>query len=400
MKSYIEQASGHLELLEGPVVIEQLLLECYLTPGISTKELARKTLIPIPVAAAIKKELIKAGALVQDRGVRCSAEGTEWIERNWGYEGLNRPLYQAIFRETDLADEAKEILATLETLFSSRPQVNVQIDQSKCTAETSLRRAILCLKHHALIGKRVLCVGDDDLVSVSIALLLQQLFPQGNHSATCIDVLDIDERFMQFIEKLAAEYRLPIRCYQMDLRKPLPELHYGQYDCFFTDPPYTLQGMSLFLSRGIRALKQVKGLPIFLSFAHKSPAFMLAMQREFVQMGLTLTANYPRFNVYEGAEMIANRSQMIILRTTDQTTPEYTGTFTDALYTGEVKNSLRIYRCKQCANTICVGIHGDIATIEQLKNKGCVQCNHDRFDLIEKKYISGSKGASTDKDLD
>lgn len=162
-----------------------------------------------------------------------------------------------------------------------------------------------------MIGKKILCVGDDDLVSVSIGLLLHRLFPDRGHTSTHVDVLDIDERFLNYIETIAQKWGLPIRCHRIDLREQLPENLHEQFDCFFTDPPYTLQGLVLFVSRGIQALKREKGLPIFRSFAHKSPDFMLAMQREFVRMGLTVNANFPQFNAYEGAEMIANRSQMV-----------------------------------------------------------------------------------------
>lgn len=400
MKSYIEQASQHTRLQEGTQVIEQLLLECYLNPGISTKELARRTLLPTPVAAAIKRELIKAGALMQDRGVRCTTSGLAWIEREWGYRGLDRSLYRDLLHETEWIDGLEDVLAILEELFPLRPSVDVQIDQSKCTPETSLRRAILCLKQHALIGKKILCVGDDDLVSVSIGLLLQRLFPAGGHRATHVDVVDIDERFLQYIETIAKERGLPIQCRRLDLREPFPENLHGQYDCFFTDPPYTLQGMSLFVSRGIQALKKEKGLPIFLSFAHKSPAFMLAMQREFVRMGLTVGANFPRFNAYEGAEMIANRSQMFILRTTDQTMPEYREAFTDALYTGEVNQTLRTYRCKQCSREAYVGKQGEFATIEQLKNEGCAGCGHDTFEMIAKQHVLQERNDKDDRTTD
>ncbi|REK74761.1 bis-aminopropyl spermidine synthase family protein [Paenibacillus paeoniae] len=391
MKNYVEQVNERMTLQEGTQVVEQLLLESYLHPGISTKELARKTLLPVPVAAAVKRELIKTGALIQERGVRCTGEGAEWIEREWGYEGLDRSFHQALLQKTEWDDELNAILAELETLFPLRPTVDVRIDQSKCTPETSLRRAILCLKQHSLIGKRILCIGDDDLVSVAIGLLLQRLFPSGGHTATTIDVMDIDDRFIRYIEEVAKEYHLPIHCHRVDFREQLPLKLCGQYDAFFTDPPYTLQGMSLFVSRGIQAMKRIKGLPIFLSFAHKSPTFMLAMQREFVRMGLTVCANFPHFNEYEAAEMIANRSQMFILRTTDQTEPEHIGIFTDALYTGEVRQTLRTYQCKQCAQQIYVGIHGQISTIEQLKNEGCPSCSNDTFDMIEKRAVSEFK---------
>ncbi|MFF2885490.1 bis-aminopropyl spermidine synthase family protein [Paenibacillus sp. NPDC057967] len=390
MKNYVEQVNEQMTLQEGTQVIEQLLLESYLQPGISTKELARRTLLPVPVTAAVKRELINAGALIQEQGVRCTSEGAAWIEEEWGYRGLDRSFHQALFQSNEWDDELSVILKKLKTLFPLRPSVDVRIDQSKCTPETSLRRAILCLQQHALIGKRILCVGDDDLVSVSIGLLLKKLFPNGGHTATRIDVMDIDERFIRYIEDVAKEYDLPIRCHRIDFREPLPLTLCGQYDGFFTDPPYTLQGMSLFISRGIQAMKRLKGLPIFLSFAHKSPAFMLAMQREFVRMGLTVSASFPHFNEYEAAEMIANRSQMFILRTTDQTEPEHSGAFTDALYTGEVRQTLRTYRCKQCSRHIFVGIKGEIATIEQLKNEGCPSCANDTFNMVEKRAVSGS----------
>ncbi|MED4752695.1 bis-aminopropyl spermidine synthase family protein [Brevibacillus choshinensis] len=385
MKNYIDIASAHIRLEEGTPVIEQFLLECYMDPGISTKELARATLLPVPIAAAIKKELIKAGALTQANGVHCTVEGKAWIEKEWGFSGINKNLYKELMANgaeshPDLADT----LVVLRDIMSLRPQVNVQIDQSKCTAETSLRRAILCLKQHSLVGKRILCVGDDDLVSVSIGLLLQRLFPNGKHFRTAIHVTDIDERFLGYIREMAQREKLPIQCHHHDLRQPLLEHMHGQYDCFFTDPPYTLQGMTLFVSRGISALKQRKGLPIFLSFAHKSPTFTLAMQREFIRMGLTTGMTIPSFNEYEGAEMIANRSQMIILKTTDQTTPECTDVFVDALYTGEVKRTLRIYRCKQCGKKVEVGVQGDVSTIEQLKNQGCLCCKNDTFDMLER----------------
>ncbi|MBP1990603.1 bis-aminopropyl spermidine synthase family protein [Paenibacillus eucommiae] len=388
MKTYIEKASAHVNLQEGPRVIEQLLIECYLRPGISTKELARNTLLPVPVATAIKKELIKAGALVQNCGVRCTEEGNAYIQQDCGYDGLDTTLFQKLMgHETAWKTELADILLLLEDVFQSRPQVNVQIDQSKCTAETSLARAILCLRDHSLIGKHILCVGDDDLVSVSLGFLLKRLFPNASHPKTKIEVVDIDDRFLNCISEIAHQEGLPIECHSLDLRQPLPAKMHGQYDCFFTDPPYTLQGMSLFISRGISALKAIKGLPIFLSFAHKSPDFTLAMQREFVRMGLMAREVIPRFNEYEGAEMIGNRSQMIILRTTESTAPDITSIFEDALYTGEVKRTVRTYCCKQCDETAIVGFEATLPTIEALKNQGCPLCGNDTFDLIDKKTI-------------
>ncbi|WP_376768319.1 bis-aminopropyl spermidine synthase family protein [Litoribacterium kuwaitense] len=96
----------------------------------------------------------------------------------------------------------------MEELFTKRPQVDVQLDQSHCTAETSVRRAILCLKERALIGKRILCVGDDNLVNVTIGMLLKKLFPRKLSFSTRIDVVDVDQRFLHFIQEIAEKRRI------------------------------------------------------------------------------------------------------------------------------------------------------------------------------------------------
>lgn len=388
MRNLIDIANEGVRLEEGISVIEQLLLECYLNPGISTKELARKALIPIPTAAAVKRELIKVGAIVQDKGARCTVKGKAWVEEQCGYRGIHRNLYQELMvLENGVHPELHHVLADLREIMNHRPQADTRIDQSKCTPETSLRRAMLCLRQQFLIGKQIMCVGDDDLVSVSIGLLLQALFPDGRHSKTTVYVVDMDERFLHYIHDVAQQKRLPIQCIKHDLREPLPANLQGKFDCFFTDPPYTLQGMSLFVSRGISTLRKRKGLPIFLSFAHKSPDYMFTMQREFLRMGVTTTATLPRFNEYEGAEIIANRSQMIILKTTERTIPECLGPFMDALYTGEVRQTIRTYKCKQCGNKISVGSQCEMATIEQLKQRGCHSCGNDTFDFLNKKAL-------------
>ncbi|MED0670051.1 bis-aminopropyl spermidine synthase family protein [Aneurinibacillus aneurinilyticus] len=388
MKNYIEETYANVQLQEGSRIIEQLLVECYIRRGISTKELARKILLPVPVATAIKKELIKTGVLTQDRGVHCTRKGIAYIENELGYGGLDRTLYGKLMaNKTDWRTELADILSILTELLHMRPQVNVQIDQSKCTPETSLRRALLCLREHALIGKQILCVGDDDLVSVSLGFLLKRLFPNTRNQRAMISVIDIDERFLQYIRDIARKEQLPITCHNIDLRQPLPKKLCGQYDCFFTDPPYTLQGMSLFISRGISALKKEKGLPIFLSFAHKSPDFTLALQREFVGMGLSIREIISHFNEYEGAQMIGNRGQMIVLKTTELTSPDITATFEDMLYTGEVKRTLRTYQCKLCSESIIVGVEGEFFTIEELKNQGCPVCESNIFALIDKKHM-------------
>ncbi|MEF7441608.1 bis-aminopropyl spermidine synthase family protein [Paenibacillus lautus] len=388
MMNYIEEVKTKVRLQEGVQVIEQLLVASYMWPGISTKELARHTYLPVPITAAIKKELIKAGALIQERGVRCTSAGKLYVEQQLGYGGIDIDLYQTLLAgEADWRTELSDVLARLTEILDQRPQVDVQIDQSQCTVETSLRRAILCLREHSLIGKNILCVGDDDLVSISLGLLLKRLFPNAKEQRAGLTVMDIDERFLRFIGDMAAIEDISVTCRHVDLRRPLPQEWTGQYDCFFTDPPYTLQGLTLFLSRGLSALKPEKGCPIFLSFAHKSPDFTWSMQREFVRMGLSVRQVKLHFNQYIGAQMIGNSSQMIVLTTTEFTEPPIKGSFEDELYTSEVRRTVRTYRCTQCQSELQVGVQGDFITIEDLKKQGCPVCANLTFTWLAKKTI-------------
>ncbi len=389
MINYIEHVYANVKIDEGPQAIENLLLEIFFHEGISTKELARKTLLPVPLAAAIKREFIKAGLVVQDRGVRLSGEGISYIENQLGYKGLNKTLYNKLVNgEWNIDEDFKEEKVKLNKLFDERPQVDVTVDQSKCTVETSIKRAILCLKYHCLIGKEILCVGDDDLVSISIGFLIKKLFSDVKMSNTNICIFDVDKRFLKYIEDIAQSENLPLLCINMDMRLPIDNEYKKKFDCFFTDPPYTLLGMNLFLSRGISSLKNRMGLPIFLSFAHKSPDFTMEVQKEFINMGLAVTEIIPRFNKYEGAEIIGNSSQMIVLKTTGKTSPTIEAFFNDAIYTGEIKKTIRIYKCKKCGLAIKVGFKEEYRTIEELKNKRCPKCNENVFEMESKASYS------------
>jgi len=387
---------------EGEIVIERLLLDVYLQPGISTKELARKTLLPVPLVAAIKSEFIKEGLLLQDRGIRLSAAGDEFVAVNLGFSGIDKELYQQLLSAHTWEPPGVVLepeLAELERIFYERPQVDVTIDQSKATPLTSLKRAVLCLQNHSLIGKQIVCVGDDDLVSIAAGLLIKRLFTRpgigqdGGGASTQIHVLDIDRRFLDHIQDTARMYRLPVICHEADLRRPVPAELEGLFDACFTDPPYTIPGMALFLSRGITLLKKKTGLPLFLSFAHKSPSFSLEMQQELLRMGLVIAESIPRFNQYEGAEIIGNTGQMIVLRTSTKTKPVVNELPQEQpLYTGELKRTLRTYQCQSCKQIIKVGFDKEYHTIEAVKKDGCPRCKNTIFDLVERSNIGRPTG--------
>lgn len=388
MINYVHEVSKHVNIAEGEIAIENLLIQVYLSEGTSNKELAKKLLLPIPLVTAIKKEYIKLGLIEQKGGIRITSKGIHYIETELGFKGFDKHLYLKIVNNTiDIEEIFEEELLIVEKIFNNRPSANVTMDQTHCTHETSLNRAILAMKKQCVIGKRILCIGDDDLVSISIGLMLKRLFNDKISCHTEVQVIDLDERYLEYISTISEDYSLPIKCYRADLRHPLPEQFLMEFDCFFTDPPYTLTGMNLFLSRGIAALKKKKGLPIFLSFAHKSYDHSYEMIQQFVKMGLAVDEIRSNFNSYNGAGIIGNSGQLILLRTTKYTTPciHEQESYDTLIYTGEIKKAIKLYKCKNCGKKYSIGFKKEISTIEELKSIGCNNCNGSLFMIVEKK---------------
>ncbi|MCG8483423.1 MAG: bis-aminopropyl spermidine synthase family protein, partial [Clostridia bacterium] len=203
------------------------------------------------------------------------------------------------------------------------------------------KRSLLALRYNALINKKILCIGDDDLVSVSLGLLLKKLYQGNDKSKSEIHVVDIDDRFLNYISEISNNLNLPIKCHKMNLRESMNKELIGKFDCFYTDPPYTLNGMRLFLSRGIAGLMRRKGLPIFFSFSHKPYDYSYKIMGKLFEMGVSIHRIIPKFNVYEGASIIGNIGQMIILYTTSYTKMDIKEDENDegSLYTREVKKT-------------------------------------------------------------
>ena len=142
--------------------------------------------------------------------------------------------------------------------------------------------------------------------------------------------------------------------------------------------------MRLFVSRGIEALGKKECGSVYLAFAHKPPEDMLKIQKALNEMGLIIRELIPRFNRYEGAEMFANTTFLAKLESTHSTRPSITGRFEGKIYTGEIRPTVRIYKCR-CGKEIEVGAGKDFRTVELLKSKGCPTCGRtEGFRLLKK----------------
>ncbi len=379
----VRSISARMNLKEGEEAVRRVLMEVHRREKVGTKDLARATRLPIPVVAAIRRELEKGGIIARKGGAILTEEGERYVREELGMTEGSGPVMLVSEGEMPIPDEHSEILGKLKEYSTLRPEPSPQLDQAFATPETALRRALYMLERGDLEGRAVVFLGDDDFTSVAAGLL---------GVARGITVIDIDERLIEAIEKISDDGGLGIECVVHDLRDPLPEGLRGRFDVVLTDPPYTVPGLELFLSRGVDALRSRKTASVYLCFADKPPLEMLEVHRAITGMGLFVRELIPRFNLYEGAEMFGNTTFIARLATTVETRPAVTGVFEGKMYTGDVRPTQRIYRCR-CGERIRVGVGGAFDTIEALKSSGCPRCGRkEGFRLLRRVRLTEEPG--------
>jgi predicted methyltransferase/DNA-directed RNA polymerase subunit RPC12/RpoP len=386
----LHELATRTQLREGAAGIEAVLRTIHRAGGLTGKELARQTRLPVPVITAIRRELERAQLVAPGPTIRLTPQGLVLIEGGWGWVGKGFLCRVCQGRRVVAGPEWSEARARLEGWFARNPTVDVTLDQSHCTPDTNLRRVLLMQTLGALAGKSVLLLGDDDSVSLAIGLVGQVLSPGSSGRLTRrLAVVDTDARILAHLTRCAEEANLAIEPVEHDLRDPLPAALLGQFDTVMTDPPYTLAGAELFVSRAVSALQPESGKQLFLSFGHRAPTEQVALQGLLAGMGLGVTEVIPGFNEYRGAGVLAGVSQMIVASSAEGAHPLLTGAATGPLYTGEVRPTVRRYRCMGCGTKLLVGQVADAgaATIEQLKAAGCPRCGSQLFMLEERTSV-------------
>jgi predicted methyltransferase len=234
-------------------------------------------------------------------------------------------------------------------------------------------------KAGALEGKNVLFLGDDDSISLAVGLVGKAL-SNNNMFARRLTVVEADQRILDHLKTASEAERLNIECILHDLREPLPEKLWRQFDTFETDPPYTTSGAALFVSRGIAGIKSGVGQQGFLSYGAKSPDESFQFAEALIEMGLATAQIIPAFNQYEGASLIGGVSQLIHLLSTSSTYAIAGHDFySGPIYTGEASPTVRLYSCMRCGNNVPVGKGQKFETIEKLKASGCPRCGNKKF---------------------
>jgi hypothetical protein len=328
----VAEVAGAVGLAEGARGVQRVLDALARLEPVSIRVLARTVDLPVPIVAAVCGELRQRGVVADDRPAQLTIAGRRRYAHTRIAVDATCPACGG--RGVALPPEVGRLRRGIARLAEAVPAADVELDQCHCTPKTKLRRALALHETGALGGRRVLLLGDDDLLSVTLAHLVRQF--GGNETIAELAIVDVDARLLAFIGGALEDAPCPVRLIRHDLREPLPPALARRYDTIATDPPYTPAGGELFLSRALEAARG-EGADIFLSFGSRRPGAQLALQRAIALMDLELRALTRDFNDYVGAGVLGGTSHLYHLKTTAGSRPLVHGSFAGPLYTGAVR---------------------------------------------------------------
>lgn len=226
-------------LKESEEVVDLILIELYLRGQLSTKTLSSKTNLPIPVISAIRKELAKLGIVKMANGVFLTTKGSFYVENTLGFSSINKNHYLKIIDSNSEREWLKkEMIDELSLKIVNRPKVDVKFDQAFATLQTSIDRAFLLFDEHQLVNNQILFLGDDDLTSLAVGLLIKKISFNRKYSSHLM-VYEMSENIITCIEDSAENLEIGIDIQKLDFRYGSQEYFKHQYDYVFVDPPCT-----------------------------------------------------------------------------------------------------------------------------------------------------------------
>lgn len=183
----------------------------------------------------------------------------------------------------------QQVLEEFKRIAGKRPQPTLDFFQGYMLERDVVVRAALMHYYGDLDGKSIALIGDDDLLSIALAL---------TGLPSNITVLDIDKRLGEFLKTVNKDYGFNIEYVEYNVADPLPQEMRGKFDVFSSEPLETLSGLRAFLLRGAACLKD-DGVGYFgLTLYEASLKKWLAVQRLLTRMNCVITDVVQGFSVY------------------------------------------------------------------------------------------------------
>jgi len=327
------------QLAEGVEGIRSILLTMYRFPSLKNKKVSQKTGIAIPTLAAVRGELVKAG-IIEKRNF-LGEKGRNWVKKNLNLVYDYDPLPKNFNNIIEELPEEFTYLNNLEEVIKDRPIPEFSLDQSHADFSTIVKKVLYLLKKGDIEGRKIIFLGDDDVISIAIGM---------TQLADEIAVVDIDNRVLEFISRSIKKLNFKdINILNHDLRESCPKAIMNKFDVVVMDPPYTNEGLRLFLKRASQVIKSnikinekvypIIGKKCLLSFGNKPPEEMQKVQLSILDHGFIINEMLPDFNHYKGASIIGKFSHLYYLQSIKSPQSKYNLSFsTEPIYTSEVKS--------------------------------------------------------------
>lgn len=371
-----------VDLAEGEAGVRDLLRAIAAAEPVPASQLSRLTELPVPIVTAVCNELRKRGVVDRTRPVRLTGPSREVLAAH--LPGLETSCACCGGLGLTVPGELASLRADLDRDAVGAPPARVELDQTHCTVETKIHRVLRLAESGALDGRRILLLGDDDLIAIAIARFAALTGTAAG--VRRLAVIDTDPAVLAWIGSQTAGTGVAVELIEHDLRRPLPAGLSGAFDVVCTDPPYTVPGAELFLSRAVAGLDPRPGRHVFFCFGARRPAEALATQRLIAGLGLIVRSLTPNFNKYVGAGILAGASHLYHLRTSQESAPLIEAEYTGPLYTADARTEQsRPYRCAGCGVVYLVGRVAEGAPepawrqIADLRSAGCPACGGTTF---------------------
>ncbi len=154
-------------LAEGESGVRDVLRVVARAEPVPTSQIGRQAELPVPIAAAVCSELRKRGVIDNTRPVRLTARAREILVAGRPRLEAECPCCDGLGQR--IPDELAALTAELEPTAAGAPQARMELDQTHCTVATKIHRVLRLHEAGALDGRRILLLGDDDLIAVAIA---------------------------------------------------------------------------------------------------------------------------------------------------------------------------------------------------------------------------------------
>lgn len=370
---FVELAEA-IRLREGAEGISRALWLIFNGNIHSTNEWSRTLHIPVPVLAALRRELEKRDILQTGSGLILTSSGKSLLEHLFHSRAIPSSSCPTCLGSGRVVPaEFYPLLQEYTRICDQRPDVDVTLDQSHATPETGIRKALLLLEK-GWLGRSLLFLGDDDLISVACFLVRKHFMPDTAVLGKIL-VNDIDSRYLDLIQTVSHG---EIAIQNHDVRNEWPNGFTQKFDAALTDPPYTVSAISTFAYRCCQVLNQPGQL--LLSMALPDSEGLGEIERNILSFGCVVREIFPHFNRYIGASIHAHTSSLLLCEKYTACPPEnfpqlrYT-----PFYTADHGSPGGNYQCTLCEATYPVGPGKEFSTIQNLKKAGCVECGNRSF---------------------